>query len=188
VRPFLRDKRDTPMSYGITPQEEAQRCWGLYGKDWIPRCIGQRWLTVCENHDFTFDVDRAYEDQLAAVLEASLAHPISVPDAPQTFGVYALYWMGVSVYVGQARNLRNRLRDHLRKIQGRRGIDTEDVACKYLTFARLWEVARAEEVLITRFEPEWNGIPGFSMHAPGRGRPGMPNYVNQWDQRFPVLN
>ena len=81
---------------------------------------------------------------------------------------------GLTVYVGQARNLRTRLRDHLRKIQGRQGINAADVACKYLIIARLWEVARAEEVLITRFEPEWNGIPGFSMHAPGRGRLGMP--------------
>lgn len=106
----------------------------------------------------------------------------------QTFGVYVLYWNEIPVYVGQARNLRIRLRDHQRKIQGRRRIEMDDVACKYLTIARLWEVARAEEVLINRFEPEWNGIPGFSMHAPGRGRPGMPNYVNQWDQRFPPVS
>jgi hypothetical protein len=122
---------------------------------------------VCESHNFTFDVDRAYEDQLAAVLEASPAHPISAPDAPQTFGVYVIYWNEVAVYVGQARSLRSRLRDHFRKIQDRHGIRVEDVACRYLTIARLWEVARAEEVLITRFDPEWNGISGFSMHAPG---------------------
>ncbi len=142
---------------------------------------------MCENHSFTFDVDRAYEDQLTAVLEASPTHPLDATDAPQTFGVYALYWDDVPVYVGQARNLRNRLRDHLQKIQGRQGIAAEDVTCKYLTIARLWEVARAEEALINRFTPEWNGIPGFSMHSPGRGRPGMPDYVNQWDRRFPPM-
>ena len=142
---------------------------------------------MCENHNFAFDVDKAYEDQLTAVLEASPSHPISVPNAPRNFGVYVLYWSGVPVYVGQAKNLRNRLRDHLRRIQGRHGIDVADVACKYLIISRLWEVARAEEVLIARLGPEWNGIPGFSMHAPGRGRPGMPNYVNQWDQKFPPI-
>ena len=140
---------------------------------------------MCENHNFAFDVDRAYEDQLVAVLEASPSHLIASPEAPRTFGVYVLYLNGAPVYAGQARSLRNRLRDHLRKIEGRQGIDPEQVTCKYLTIARLWEVARAEEVLIARFAPEWNGIPGFSMHAPGQGRPGMPNYVNQWDQRFP---
>ena len=145
-------------------------------------------LLMCEQHNFTFDVDRAYEDQLVAVLEASPTHPIGAPQTPQNFGVYVLYWDGAMVYVGQARNLRNRLCDHQRKIQGRQGIDVADVTCKYLTIARLWEVARAEDVLITRFEPEWNGIPGFSSHAPGRGRPGMAGYVNQWDQRFPPIN
>ena len=143
---------------------------------------------MCEDHSFVFDVDRAYEDQLVAVLDARPEHPIKAPDAPHTYGVYVLYWDGVPVYVGQARNLRNRLRDHLRKIQGRRGIRVDEVTCKYLTIARLWEVARAEDVLISRFEPEWNGIPGFSSHAPGRGRPGMAGYVNQWDQRFPPID
>ena len=142
---------------------------------------------MCENHKFTFDVDKAYEDQLAAILVASRTHTIDATEAPLTFGVYVLYWKGVPVYVGQARNLRNRLRDHLRKIQGRQGIAVSDVTCKYLTIARQWEVARAEEVLISRFTPAWNGIPGFSMHAPGRGRPGMPEYINQWDRRFPSL-
>ena len=143
---------------------------------------------MCENHNFAFDVDRAYEDQLTTVLEASPTHPMDAPDAPRSFGVYVIYWDGIPVYVGQARNLRSRLRDHLRKIQGRQGISMDDVACKYLTIARLWEVARAEDVLITRFEPEWNGIPGFSSHAPRRGRPGMSGYVNRWDQRFPLID
>ena len=140
---------------------------------------------MCESHSFAFDVDRAYEDQLISVLEGIPAHPLSAPEAPQNHGVYVLFWKEAAVYVGQARSLRNRLRDHLRKIEGRHGIDPGQVTCKFLTIARLWEVARAEEVLISRLDPEWNGISGFSMHAPGRGRPGMPNYVNQWEQRFP---
>ena len=139
---------------------------------------------MCDRHDFVFDIDRAYEDQLLSVLEDSPQHPIQEPDAPRVFGVYVLYLNNSPVYVGQARNLRNRLRDHSRKIDGRDGISVQDVTCRFLTIARLWEVARAEEVLIARYEPEWNGIPGFSMHAPGRGRPGMPNYVNEWDRRF----
>ena len=143
---------------------------------------------MCNLHSFAFDVDRAYEDQLVAVLQESPAHPLAATEAPQSHGVYVLYWLGKPVYVGQARRLRDRLRDHLRKVQGRRGIDPVQVACKYLTVARLWEVARAEEVLIARFDPPWNGIPGFSMHSPGRGRPGMPNYVNEWDRRFPLAD
>ena len=140
---------------------------------------------MCEQHDFTFDVDRAYEDQLVTVLGNSPSHPITTPEAPREYGVYVLYWKGVAMYAGQARSLHNRLRDHQRKIEGRQGINVGDVTCRFLTIARLWEVARAEEVLIGRLAPEWNGISGFSMHAPGRGRPGMPDYINQWDLRFP---
>ena len=144
-----------------------------------------RGLNLCDKHRFEFDIDSAYEVQLLSVLEACPSHPIQAPDAPTAFGVYVLYLDGFPVYVGQARNLRNRLRDHRRKIEGREGIEVEQVTCKFLTIARLWEVARAEETLISHFGPEWNGIPGFSMHAPGRGRPGMPDYVNEWDRRFP---
>ena len=143
---------------------------------------------MCDRHDFVFDVDRAYEDQLATVLSDSPEHPIGATEAPTSNGVYVIYWNGTPVYVGQARNLRNRLRDHLRKIENRIGIDPEEVYCRFLTILRLWEIARAEETLIARFNPEWNGIPGFSMHAPDRGRPGMPDYVNEWDRRFPTID
>ena len=141
---------------------------------------------MCDKHIFAFDIDKAYEDQLISVLGTSPEHPIQEPEAPRTLGVYVLYRDTTPVYVGQARGLRNRLRDHLRKIQGRNGISAEQVTCRFLIIARVWEVARAEEVLMSRFEPEWNGIPGFSMHAPGQGRPGMPDYVNQWDRMFPL--
>ncbi len=140
---------------------------------------------MCDDHSFVFDIDKAYEDQLLSVLEASPEHSIQEPEAPGSFGVYVLYLDRSPVYVGQARSLRNRLRDHLSKVQGRRGISVGQVSCRFLTILRLWEVARAEEVSISRLQPEWNGIPGFSMHAPGRGRPGMPSYVNQWDRMFP---
>ena len=142
---------------------------------------------MCGLRDFSFDVDQAYEDQLVAVLEESPRHPLATPEAPRTFGVYVIYWIDDLVYVGQARILRDRMRDHFRKIVGRDGIDPQEVTCRHLTIARLWEVSRAEEVLISRFEPEWNGMSGFSMHAPGRGRPGMPGYVNEWDRRFPPV-
>ena len=82
---------------------------------------------MCDQHNFQFDVDLAYGTQLLSVLEASPGHPIQAPDAPTTFGVYVIYLDGFPVYVGQARNLRNRLRDHRRKIEGREGIEIEHV-------------------------------------------------------------
>jgi hypothetical protein len=140
---------------------------------------------MCDKHAFRFDVDKAYDDQLVSALKNSPEHPLSAPEASLEPGVYVLFRGGAAVYVGQAYKLRSRLRDHLKKIQNRSGITIEEVTCRFLTIERMWEVARAEDALIRHYGPEWNGIPGFSMHVPGRGRPGMPEYVNAWDRRFP---
>lgn len=140
---------------------------------------------MCDKHLFRFDVDKAFEDQLAAALEASPEHPLSAPEAPQEPGVYALYCNGRLVYVGKAKNTRRRLREHLSKVTDREGLKVEEITCRFLLLEKMWEIARAEEALIRRYNPEWNGIPGFSMHVPGSGRPGKPGYVNEWERRFP---
>lgn len=147
---------------------------------------------MCDQHEFQFDVDKAYADQLASTLEASPEHALSDHQAPRRFGVYVLYRgpQKEPVYVGQAIGLggiAGRLRDHLRKIENRNGISIAEMTCRYLIIHQKWEVARAEDVLIKHSSPPWNGIPGFSMHVPGRGRPGMPEYRNEWDRRFPPL-
>ena len=145
---------------------------------------------MCDQHEFRFDVDKAYSDQVASTLEASPEHALSDPQAPRNFGIYALYRASQKdpVYVGQAVGsvgLARRLRDHCRKIEHRIGISVTEMTCRYLVIHQKWEVARAEDALISRNSPPWNGIPGFSMHTPGRGRPGMPEYQNEWDQTFP---
>lgn len=144
---------------------------------------------MCDQHFFVFDVDKAYADQVVAALEASPAHPIAEPDAPRAIGVYALYrGETIPVYVGVATGqggLASRLRDHLRKVSGRVGIAPDEITCRFLVIRQSWEAARAENALIERYKPEWNGIPGFSMHVPGAGRPGKAGYVNEWDRRFP---
>ena len=140
---------------------------------------------MCDRHACQFDVDKAYQDQLVSALEASPEHPLFGPEASRQPGVYVLFRSGLPVYVGQARELRSRLRDHLKKVDNRRGITIDEVSCRFLTIERMWEVARAEDALIRHYNPEWNGIPGFSMHVPGIGRPGRPGYVNEWDRRFP---
>jgi hypothetical protein len=147
---------------------------------------------MCDLHTFQFDVDKAYADQLLSVFEASPRHPLNQLEAFRVSGVYALYrgCNKVPVYVGQAvgpTGVRGRLRDHIRKIQGRRFINVEDVSYRYLIIERKWEVARAESILIETYNPIWNGIPGFSMHTPGKGCPAMPGYINEWDRRFPVI-
>jgi predicted GIY-YIG superfamily endonuclease len=127
---------------------------------------------MCDRHAFRFDVDKAFQDQLVSALETSPEHPLSAPEARSQPGVYVLFRSGLVVYIGQARNLRRRLGEHLNKVENRQGITVEEVTCRFLTLEKMWEVARAEEALIQRYNPEWNGIPGFSMHVPGAGRPG----------------
>ena len=147
---------------------------------------------MCENHQFLFDVDKAYADQLLAAFEASPSHPLRDPEAPRAIGVYALYRgrRRMPVYVGEALGtdgVRGRLRDHRGKIDGRRRIALDEMTCKFLVIRQKWEVARAESVLIENYGPHWNGMPGFAMHVPGGGRPGMPGYINEWERRFPPL-
>ncbi|MBI2348111.1 MAG: GIY-YIG nuclease family protein [Deltaproteobacteria bacterium] len=57
---------------------------------------------------------------MVSVLEASPEHPLSASEAPRQPGIYVLFRRGVPVYVGQARQLRSRLNDHLKKIKNRR--------------------------------------------------------------------
>ena len=88
---------------------------------------------MCDRHDFHFDVDKAYEDQLVAALEASPKHPLEYPESLPVSGVYVVYFSSAPVYVGQARNMRLRLRDHLKRIDDRAGISVSDVTCRFLT-------------------------------------------------------
>ena len=147
---------------------------------------------MCDAHEFIFDVDRAFADQLVDVLEGSPEHPLSQPEASAKFGVYVLYRAPDKkpVYVGQAvgtGGVAGRLRDHLHKIQYRKNISVDEITCRYLFIRQRWEVSRAEDALIARYKPVWNGIPGFSMHVPGKGRPGMSDYINEWEKQFPRL-
>ena len=147
---------------------------------------------MCDKHEFVFDVDKAFADQLVAVLEASPEHPLTKPEASRKFGIYILYRMPNQnpVYVGQAvgtGGVALRLRDHLKKIENRNRISVAEMTCRYLYINQQWEVSRAENALITKYKPAWNGIRGFSMHIPGKGRPGMPAYINEWEKQFPRL-
>jgi hypothetical protein len=142
---------------------------------------------MCDDHEFVFDVDKAFADQLVARLEASPEHPLAGHEASRKFGVYVLYRAPNKkpVYVGQAvgtGGVAARLRDHLKKIEHRNGISVDEMTCRYLFIRQQWEVSRAEAALITKYKPAWNGIAGFSMHVPGQGRPGMPTNINKWEK------
>lgn len=102
---------------------------------------------MCDDHIFRFDEDRAYEDQLVSVLEASAEQPLSAPKAPRCPGVFVLFRGSVPVYVGKAKDLRSRLRGGLKGTADRKGINVQEITCRFLTIQRPWEVLRAKAVL-----------------------------------------
>lgn len=107
-----------------------------------------------DHYTFQFDEDKAYEDQLVSVLEVRPERPLSAPEAPRQPGVYVLFRRGVPLYVGKAKDLRSRLNDRLRKTATRKGIDVQEITCRFVTIERMWEVLRAKAVLSQRYKPE----------------------------------
>ena len=106
---------------------------------------------MSDHYTFRFDEDKAYEDQLVSVLEATPEQPLSAPEAPRQPGVYVLFRSSVPVYVGKAKNLRSRLNDRLRKTAARKGINVQEVTCRFVTIERMWEVLRAKAALRRRY-------------------------------------
>ena len=139
---------------------------------------------MCDQHEFFFEFDRAFNHQLIEKFEASPAHPLTEEVAPRSKGVYALYHRGDLVYAGKAlqTKLGRRLSEHYRKIAGRRNIEVGDITCRFLVIEGDWFVRAAEDALIQNYNPLWQ-TSGFGSHVPGVGRPGT--RVSRWDRDFP---
>jgi len=139
---------------------------------------------VCERHQFFFEFDKAFTDQLIRKFEASPEHALSEDVAPPLKGVYALYRHGKLTYAGKALDttLKRRLGEHARKIQGRKNISLDSMTCRFLIIDSDWFVRAGEHALIETYDPKWNNS-GFGSHVPGRGRPGIK--VSKWDSDFP---
>jgi len=139
---------------------------------------------MCDQHEFFFEFDRAFNHQLIEKFEASPAHPLTEEVAPRSKGVYALYHRGDLVYAGKAlqTKLGRRLSEHYRKIAGRPNIEAGDITCRFLVIEGDWFVRAAEDALIQNYNPLWQ-TSGFGSHVPGVGRPGT--RVSRWDRDFP---
>jgi excinuclease UvrABC nuclease subunit len=110
-----------------------------------------------DNHSFRFDENKAYEDQLVSVLEASTEHPLSAAEVPRQPGVFVLFRRSEPVYVGMAKDLRSRLNRQLSKtVANRQGIDPQEITCRFLTIEKRWEVLRAKTALVRRYKPAMN--------------------------------
>ncbi|MEO6197263.1 MAG: Eco29kI family restriction endonuclease [Dehalococcoidia bacterium] len=143
---------------------------------------------MCDQHEFQFEFDKAYNHQLIEKFEASPEHLLEPGVAPRLKGVYALYRNGRIVYAGKAlgsTTLAGRLGDHNRKVSGRKGIDPAEVTCRFVIIGGDWFVRAAEDALIQHYQPEWQGS-GFGRHAPGGGRPGK--HPSKWETQYPLAD
>lgn len=141
--------------------------------------------SMCDQHEFFFEFDKAYNHQLIEKFEASPEHPLTEEAAPAERGVYALYYGDQLVYAGKAlqTRLNRRLAEHYRKITSRQNIDVAEITCRYLVIRGDWFVRAAEDALIQTYKPIWQ-LSGFGSHVPGIGRPGV--RISRWDQDFPL--
>lgn len=94
------------------------------------------------------------------------------------------------VYVGKAdKSLPARLRNHLRKISGRRNISLEEMAFSCLYVAEDFSALAPEQLLITHHKGQgdipWNNN-GFGNKDPGRQRDSTVLKRNHFDVLFPI--
>lgn len=105
--------------------------------------------------------------------------------APQ--GVYLIHYNGTPVYVGKSGNVAQRLRQHLRKLNGRKNIDAEKIGYKALILDESMSTAANEDVLVKLFKAEhpdmWNGM-GFGPKDPGKERDTTK--PSDFDKSYPI--
>ncbi|GAA2156174.1 hypothetical protein GCM10009760_56870 [Kitasatospora kazusensis] len=143
--------------------------------------------------DFMLSITKALGDQLADALDGLDRAPLSEESIGQLkdkAGVYQLYLDGDFVYVGKAdKSLPSRLRNHLRKISGRRNISLDRMAFSCLYVAEDFSALAPEQLLISRHK-EMGNIPwnnnGFGNKDPGRQRDSTILKQNHFDVQFPV--
>jgi len=110
-------------------------------------------------------------------------------------GVYLLHEGDAPRYLGKAKNVHVRLRQHLRKLSGRQNINLQEVGYKALLLDNSMSTAANEELLIEmyegRFDDMWNGG-GFGTKDPGKNRdttvPGKFDQEHRIIRDFPVEN
>lgn len=120
--------------------------------------------------------------EILGALQDASSYPIQTAEPPAQRGVYAVYQVGVLVYLGKSdagAGVRTRIFKARRDLL-RTGFNLEKVTVKWLAFAEedMWVAAGAEALLITTLKPKWNkeinpDYNGFGRNAPGAGRPGL---------------
>lgn len=145
--------------------------------------------------EFKLSITKALGDQLAKALEeleperAPLTEANIAQVRPES-GVYQLYHHDEFVYVGKASTrLPGRLRNHLKKLAGRRKVNLQDISFSCLYVAEDFNALAPEQLLIDRYKQEgkieWNRN-GFGNRDPGRRRDHTAVKVKHFDNRFPI--
>lgn len=144
---------------------------------------------------FEIDIVHALAEQLVAALDAltpeALA-PAQIQSMEPGQGIYALYRNGALVYIGKAKELRDRLDDHYQKISGRRNISLNEMTFCALYVHKNWTALAPEESLIRHFKGHgaactWNGI-SFGPHDPGRNRELTNKRPDGFDIQHPIID
>ncbi|MGV9319800.1 GIY-YIG nuclease family protein [Streptomyces sp. NPDC003660] len=115
---------------------------------------------------------------------------MSILQLSQRPGVYQLYLGDDFVYVGKAEtSLPSRLRQHLRKISGRRSITPSDMTFSCLYVAEDFSAMAPEQLLINHrrdlSEIPWNNN-GFGNRDPGRQRDHTALKPTHFDALYPI--
>ncbi|MFB9832258.1 GIY-YIG nuclease family protein [Actinoallomurus acaciae] len=143
--------------------------------------------------DFTLSITKALGDQLADALDKLGTAPLSEASLQQLAekaGVYQLYLRGEFVYVGKAdKSLPGRLRNHLRKLSGRRGLSLSEISFSCLYVAEDFSALAPEQLLINHHKGRgaipWNNN-GFGNKDPGRRRDDTTLKANHFDMTYPI--
>jgi hypothetical protein len=102
-------------------------------------------------------------------------------------GVYVIHYDGIPKYIGKANNVAERLKQHFRKLTGRKNIEAHRIGYKCLLLDKSMSTAANEDLLIEKYKEVhselWNGQ-GFGPKDPGKERdttaPGT------FDQSYPI--
>ena len=146
---------------------------------------------------YTFDFLTTVSKQLVEKLDSLPVTPLAANlDAVAEFqrtsgfvqGVYLLHEGALPAYLGKADDVHDRLKQHLRKLSGRRNIVVADIGYKALLLDQSMSTAANEDVLIRLFEAQheamWNRR-GFGPKDPGKERDTTAPSV--FDRDHPII-
>lgn len=136
---------------------------------------------------FRFELGPAILAQLLEKLRQIPLVPIRRALDAKYPGFYHIYYKGEPKYIGRStRPIRARLREHVNKLSGRKGLSLDDVAVKYAFVEDPSLVDVSEHALIEYFSEhglaDWNKS-GYGGKATGYGRGRQKR--SKWAEEFP---